>query len=124
MKVAVSAVAGSQDAAMDPRFGRCPYFVFVDSESGAVEAVSNAAVYEGHGAGVQAAQFVVQQGAEAVIAGQFGPNAFQVLNASGVSVYPYAGGTVAEAVAALKAGQLTALSGASGPAHAGGRRRF
>jgi predicted Fe-Mo cluster-binding NifX family protein len=123
MKVAVSAVGGSLDAAVDPRFGRAPYFVIVDSESGAAEAVPNASISEGHGAGVQTAQWVAQQGVEAVIAGSVGPNAFQVLDASGIGVYRSESGTVAEAVAALGAGRLTALTGASGPAHVG-RRGF
>jgi predicted Fe-Mo cluster-binding NifX family protein len=124
MRIVVSAVGSSLDAAVDPRFGRSAYFVFVDSESGAFEAVPNASVSEGHGAGVQAAQFIVQQGAEAVIAGRVGPNAFQVLDAAGIDVYQSQSGTVAEATAALQAGQLTPLTGATGPAHMGGRRGY
>lgn len=122
MKIAVSAVSDHRDAGTDPRFGRCAYFVFVDSETGEVESVPNPSLSSGHGAGVAAAQFIVQHGTEAVIAGNVGPNAFQVLDASGVKVYPFDRGTVMEAVAALQAGELAALNGPSGAAHAGMRR--
>ena len=124
MKIAVSAEGSSLDAPVDPRFGRAAYFILVDSESGEVEALLNASASEGHGAGVQAAQFVVQQGVEAIIAGRIGPNAFQVIDASGIDVYTSQSGTVAENVAAFGAGQLSAQNGASGPAHAGRRRGY
>jgi len=34
MKICVSAFSGSLDAEVDSRFGRCAYFVIVDSETG------------------------------------------------------------------------------------------
>jgi predicted Fe-Mo cluster-binding NifX family protein len=122
MKIAVSAEGSNLEAQVDPRFGRSAYFVVVDSESGEVEAVPNAGALAGHGAGVQAAQFVVQQGIAVIIAGRIGPNAFEVLDASGIGVYQSQGGTVAETIAAFSAGELSAQNSASGPAHAGMRR--
>lgn len=123
MKVAVSASGEGAGAPVDQRFGRCAYFVFVDSETGETASRANDAVAAGHGAGVQAAQSVVQQGAEAVISGRVGPNAYQVLSAAGVAVYQSSGQTVASAVEALKAGELVEVTGPTGPAHAGSRRR-
>ena len=76
----------------------------------------------GGGAGIQAAQYVIGQGVQSVVTGNVGPNAFGVFRAAGVPVYLFRSGTVRQAVEAHKSGQLTAASGASGPAHAGMRR--
>jgi len=124
MKVAVSSSGREAASPVDPRFGRCPYFVFADTELGTFEAVANEAVSSGHGAGVQAAQSLVQAGAEAVVSQRFGPNAYQVVAAAGLGAYECGPMTVAEAVEAFKAGTLTAVSGPTGPAHAGSRGRF
>lgn len=43
MKVCVSAVAGGLDAQVDLRFGRCLYFVCVDSETMKFEGIPNTA---------------------------------------------------------------------------------
>ncbi|MEA2090316.1 MAG: NifB/NifX family molybdenum-iron cluster-binding protein, partial [Thermoproteota archaeon] len=58
MKICVSAVAGDLDAQVDPRFGRCPYFVVVDSETMRFEVVPNVASRAMGGAGIQAAQII------------------------------------------------------------------
>lgn len=110
MKVLVSSTGDSLEAKVSPIFGRCPYFVLVDSDTMQAQALSNAAMSASGGAGVQASQFVVQQGAEVVLSGNLGPNAMQVLQAAGIEFYPVNGGTVREAVEALKAGQLQAYT--------------
>jgi len=83
------------------------------------ESVDNPAMNATGGAGIQAAQFVVERGAQATISGNMGPNAFNVLHSAGVPIYLFDGGTVRQAVEAYRAGQLTTAGGASGPAHAG-----
>ncbi len=119
MKVVVSAQAESLDAAASPVFGRCPAFVFVDTETFAFEAVANPAMSQSGGAGIQAAQFVVNQGAQAVLTGNLGPNAFDVLQAAGVPGYRAIEGTVRQVVEAFNAGRLQPMSGASVQDHAG-----
>ena len=121
MKVVISANGADLDASASPVFGRCPVFVFVDVETMAFEAVENPALAAPGGAGIQAAQFVTERGAKAVITGNVGPNAFGVFDAAGVPVYQFAGGTVREAVEAHRNGQLAAAGGASARAHAGMR---
>jgi len=113
MRIAVSASEGSIDAAMDPRFGRCAYFVIVDSETMEFEAVENTAAQTGSGAGIQAAQLVGNSGAEAVVAGNYGPNSYGALSAAGISLYQFAGGTVRQAVEALINGQLQQVGDAT-----------
>jgi len=119
MKAVVSAQGDSLDAASSPVFGRCPYFVFVDTETMEAEVTPNPAMSQGGGAGIQAAQFVVNQGATVVLTGNLGPNAYDVLNAAGVPGLLVHGGTVRQAVEAYKAGQLQSMAGANVRAHAG-----
>jgi predicted Fe-Mo cluster-binding NifX family protein len=109
---------------LDPRFGRCSYFIFVDTETDTLDAVVNQAVSSGHGAGIQAAQSVTEAGAEAVISRRGGPNAFQVLAAAGLPIYESVAASVEEAVAALIPGKLTAVGAPKGPSHAGSRDGF
>lgn len=106
MKIAVSAEGAGLEARTSTIFGRCPYMVFVDTDTWACESLPNAAQGASGGAGVQAAQGVVERGAQAVITGNVGPNAFEVLRAAGVRVYPFDGGTVRDAVEAFRGGSL------------------
>lgn len=119
MKVVVSGNGNDLEAPFVPVFGRCPVFVFVDTDTLTCEALPNPAVAASGGAGIQAAQEVVSRGVQAVITGNVGPNAYQVLAAAKVPVFIFAGDTVGEAVKAYQAGQLQSASSATGPAHAG-----
>jgi predicted Fe-Mo cluster-binding NifX family protein len=119
MKVVVSAQGKSLDALASPVFGRCPTYLFVDTETLKFEAVANPAMNQPGGAGIEAAQFVVNQGAQAVLTGNLGPNAFDVLQAAGVPGYLVGGGTVRQAVEAHQAGQLRPMAGANVSSHAG-----
>ena len=119
MKVAVTANGEGLEAPFMPFFGRCPVFVFVDTETMACEWCVNPAMEAAGGAGIQAAQLVVDQGAAAVISGHIGPNAYQVLARAGVAVHTFGGGSVQQAVDAYKQGQLQPVTTPTGPAHAG-----
>jgi predicted Fe-Mo cluster-binding NifX family protein len=121
MKIAVSSQGDTLDSPASPVFGRCPTYLFVEPETMEFEAVPNPAMSQGGGAGIQAAQFVVNQGANAVLSGNLGPNAFDVLQAAGVPGYLVAGGTVRQAVEAYKAGQLQPMGGPNVRAHSGMR---
>ena len=119
MKIVVTANGSDLDTPASPIFGRCPTFILADTETMQFEAVANPAVSSGSGAGVRAAQFVVEQGAEAVVTGNVGPNAFEVFQAAGIPVYLFRDGTVRHAVETYKTGQLPCVSGATVSAHTG-----
>jgi predicted Fe-Mo cluster-binding NifX family protein len=122
MKLIVTATAPDIDAAVDPRFGRGAYFIEIDTETGQWHAHENQAVNASGGAGSQAAQAVVRQGAGAVVSGDFGPNAHLVLAAADVRMYLLGTSkTPREAAAALAAGSLPEVSGPTSPGHHGGR---
>jgi predicted Fe-Mo cluster-binding NifX family protein len=107
MKVAISSLGRDLESPVDPRFGRCPYFVIVDVETLAYEAISNSAVGTPHGAGIQAAQLIVSKGARAVLTGNIGPKAFSALSATGVEVLTGASGTVKDTLERFKRGELS-----------------
>jgi predicted Fe-Mo cluster-binding NifX family protein len=111
VKVCVSAIAGSLEAQVDSRFGRCQYFVFVDSETLAFEVERNTAAGATGGAGIQAAQIVANHGVQLVLTGNVGPNAYQALSAAGIKIVTGATGTVREAVVTNK----NTYRSASGP---------
>jgi len=119
MKVAISSTGKDLDSQIDPRFGRCQYFIFVDPETMEFEASENEGLMASGGAGVQAAQLIVQKGAGSLITGNLGPNAASALSASGIKVHLVSGGTVREVTEAFKAGKLQEASGATVPPHFG-----
>jgi predicted Fe-Mo cluster-binding NifX family protein len=124
MKILVTAAGTELDAATSPVFGRCPTYIVVDTDTMNLRAIPNPAVAAGGGAGIQAAQFVVEQGVQAVISGNLGPNAYDVLHAAQIPAYTFGGGTVRQAVEAFQAGSLSAVSGATVASHTGlGRRQ-
>jgi predicted Fe-Mo cluster-binding NifX family protein len=105
---------------MDPRFGRCEYFLFVDPQSLALEASENPNIGASGGAGIQSAQFVANKGVEAIITGQVGPNAFTILQAAGMKILVGASGKVRDVLEKFKKGQLASYAqGPTARAHAG-----
>lgn len=109
MKICVSATASDLDAQLDPRFGRCNYFLIIESETMRFEAVPNAALDTMGGAGIQAAQAIADQGVKTVITGNVGPNAFDALSAGGIKVMTAASGSVREIVGKFKIGALPTI---------------
>jgi predicted Fe-Mo cluster-binding NifX family protein len=91
MLIAFSAAGkGGLKANVDPRFGRAPRFVVVDTESGeAVDEFDNPAVNADHGAGPQAAALVAEHGARGVVSGDFGPKAQAALEGLGLGMWKF-----------------------------------
>jgi predicted Fe-Mo cluster-binding NifX family protein len=89
MKIVLTTTQPDLDADLDRRFGRCAYLLVVDPHSLEWQAKPNAGSGAAGGAGVQTAQFVSAQQAQAVISGDFGPNAFEALQAAGVDMYQF-----------------------------------
>jgi len=106
MKIAVSATGPSLDAEVDPRFGRCQYFIIVDPETMQFEAVENSSAMASGGAGISAAQMITGTGVEAVLTGNCGPNAYQVLSPAGIKVVTGVSGRVKDAIQSYKSGKL------------------
>lgn len=120
MKLVLSLASPELDAPVDPRFGRGAYLVIVDTETMQAEGLSNAGVHASGGAGVQAAQMVAERKVEAVISGDFGPNAFNALQAAGIRMYIFGASTTGrQAVERFLAGELEEVGGPTQRGHHG-----
>lgn len=106
MKIAISATGSSLDSEVDPRFGRCQYFIVVDPKTMEFEALENSSAMAAGGAGISTAQMIANKGVQVVLTGNCGPNAYQTLSAAGVQVITGVTGRIREAVEAYKTGRL------------------
>jgi predicted Fe-Mo cluster-binding NifX family protein len=123
MKIAITSKGDSLNSEMDPRFGRCAYFVILDTDGESVlKAIPNDAATAGGGAGIQAAQSVIDEDVEAVISGNFGPRAFDALYSGGIKIYTVKAETVKEALDSFNQGNVELIKTASAAAHAGLKR--
>ncbi len=119
MKIAISATGSDLDAQVDPRFGRCRYFVIVDLETTKFEALENSSAMGSGGVGISAAQMIAGKGVEAVITGNCGPNAHQALSAAGIKVITGVTSNIRDAIEDYKLGKVQASSQPNGSAHSG-----
>jgi len=119
MKIAVSSSGRDLDSQVDPRFGRCAYFVIVETDDMSFEAFDNENIALGGGAGIQSAQFVGSKGAKAVITGNCGPNAVQTLSVSRIDVFVGNSGTVREVIEKYTRGEIKSSSTANVTDHHG-----
>jgi predicted Fe-Mo cluster-binding NifX family protein len=106
MKIAVTSTGPTLDNPVDPRFGRCAYFVIVETNDMSFEAFDNESIALGGGAGIQSAQFVASQKIDAVITGNCGPKALQTLSAAKIQIFAGQSGTVREVVERYKKGDI------------------
>ena len=119
MKIIVTASEPTLDSPVDPRFGRSPFLILVDTDTMEFEAIENPNISAPGGAGIQSAQLVANKGAQALLTGSCGPNAYQTLEAAGVEVFIGVSGTVKEAAQKYKEGRLQSTSEPNVSAHYG-----
>jgi len=126
MKIVVTAQGADLDSLTSPVFGRSPFMVVVETDTMSATGMPNPSASAGGGAGIQAAQWVVDEGARAVLSLNVGPNAFAVLSQAGIPVYRIEGGTVREVAQAFADGRLQQLQVPNVTSHSGlaGRGRL
>ncbi len=118
MKVAITSQGTDLDASVDQRFGRAAHILVVDPETLEFEVLDNSEnVNAFKGAGISAAVMVKDKGADVLITGYCGPNAFKTLQAGHVKVSNDAKGTVRETVSAYAAGKCQLVEGANVDGH-------
>lgn len=121
MKILITTTAPDIGASVEPRFGRAASFLVVDTETGAWQALENPALRSSGGAGIQAAQVASSNGCEAVISGEFGPNAFDALDAADIKMYQFGSAdSVEEILRRFQAGQLQQVGQPTSPGFHGG----
>jgi predicted Fe-Mo cluster-binding NifX family protein len=118
MKIAVSAAGNIMESQMDQRFGRAASFIIVETKTMEYEAIENTGAAASGGAGISAAQLVADKGAEALITGNVGPNAMNVLKAAKIEIYKGNSSTVKENIELFNKGALERIS-TTVPSHFG-----
>ena len=119
MKIAISATGPTLDAEVDPRFGRCQYFLIIDPDTMEFEAIDNTNKMASGGAGIASAQAVASKGVQVVLTGNCGPNASQTLSGAGVQVVTGVSGKIRDVVEGYKSGRYKTSSGPNVSAHFG-----
>lgn len=119
MKIAISATGPSLDAEVDPRFGRCQYFLIVDPDTMEFEAIDNTNKMASGGAGIASAQAVASKGVQTVLTGDCGPNAYRALEAAGIQIVTGVSGNIRKAIEGYKSNEFKTTSKPSVDAHSG-----
>lgn len=118
MKIAVTSKGDTLDAELDPRFGRAAYILIVDTETLEFEAIDNNENKNSFkGAGIQASVMIADAGAEVLLTGFCGPNAFTTLEKAEVKVVDEQEGRVIDAVQKFKQGNVVYADGANKDGH-------
>ncbi|HBL84524.1 MAG: dinitrogenase iron-molybdenum cofactor biosynthesis protein [Clostridiales bacterium GWF2_38_85] len=110
MIVCITSSGKTTDGILDPRFGRCAYFAICDLETGGIEILENEAGASGGGAGISSGQLMVEKSIEAVITGNVGPNAMNVLSAAKIAIYRGEPLSVNENIGKFKNGELAKIN--------------
>jgi len=105
MKVAVTSSGPGADAMMDDRLGRCPFFVIMDTSSGAVESFQNPAADASSGAGTKAMQALLDKSVEVIITGRIGPHAQAMLDETELKAVTGKSGAVGQVLKEYLAGR-------------------
>jgi predicted Fe-Mo cluster-binding NifX family protein len=119
MKIAVTSTGPTLDDNVEARFGRCPYFLIIDTDTMQLETIENPNIALGGGAGIQSAQLMSEKGVTTVLTGNCGPNAFNVFGQAGIQVIVGVNGIVRNAVEQFKTGALSSASGPNVASHFG-----
>jgi predicted Fe-Mo cluster-binding NifX family protein len=104
MKIAVTATGSSLDSEVDPRFGRCSWFLIVETDNMSFESMQNENANLANGAGIQSVSAVVSKGVSAVLTGKCGPKASQAFSATDIAVHTDFTGPVRQAVEQFMSG--------------------
>ena len=118
MKVIIRATGKDLESDIDIRFGRCKYFLMVDTETNETKAIENTAQAQAGGAGITAAQIVANEKPDAIITANLGPRAFQVFQQLKIKIYQ-AQGKIKQALEDLKNNKLKEITSETGPQHQG-----
>lgn len=119
MKIAICSQSNDAQATVDSRFGRAGYFAIYDDAEKKWEFIPNTQnLQAAQGAGIQAAQAVIDAEINILLASNVGPKAMAALQANGIPVFQTAAGqTLEQALADYTAGKLKQIQEANVEGH-------
>ena len=118
-KICITSQGDNLDSGVDPRFGRCQYFIIANAETLEFEAIRNPNLDAMGGAGIQSGQLIINKDVKVVLTGNVGPNAFQTLKAAGIEVITGLSGSIKEIIEKYNKGELKSNQGPSVDSHFG-----
>ncbi|MBB5337488.1 NifB/NifX family molybdenum-iron cluster-binding protein [Pectinatus brassicae] len=119
MKIAIPAEDKNIESNVSQTFGRTNYFIIYDMEAKQMETLDNSAIASQGGAGIKAAQLVLDNGVQVLIAPQCGQNAADVLAEGDIKIYASIEGTVKANIDAYTAGKLVIMNDIHAGYHGG-----
>jgi len=110
MRIAIASKGRELSSQVEPRFGRAQYIIIHDTGSPEPEVLDNQEISQlTGGAGVKAAESVVDKRVDYVISQNFGPKALQVFKVANIKAAVISGVTVAQAIELAKRRQLNII---------------
>ncbi|MGC7871244.1 NifB/NifX family molybdenum-iron cluster-binding protein [Desulfosporosinus sp. SYSU MS00001] len=109
MKVAIPVNDKSMEASVSESFGRTPYYLIYDTDSKESVFLDNSAIASQGGAGIKAAQIVVDHGVNALITPRCGENAAEIIQAANIKLFKTINDSIKDNLAALIEGKLAIL---------------
>jgi len=100
--ICITATADNLDSQVDPRFGRCRYFIIVNPDTLEFEAIRNPNFETASGAGIKSAQFIIDKDIKTILTGDIGPNALEVLREAGIQVITGISGRIEDVIREYK----------------------
>ena len=109
MKIAMPVDEKTMDSNLCVSFGRTPYFLIYDTETKESIFIDNSAAASQGGAGIKAAQAVVDSQVGALITPRCGENAAEVFNAAKIKIYKMMNSSIKDNIAAFEEEKLSLL---------------
>lgn len=110
MKIAIPVWEKSMNCNICESFGRTPYFLIYDMDTEKSEFIDNSAVASQGGAGIKAAQTIVDNKVNALLTMRCGKNAAEVFNAGNVKIYKVINNSIKDNIQAMKQEKLPILN--------------
>lgn len=118
MKIAISSQGPLPEDPFEKRFGRAPFFVIHDTETGSISSINNHQNLNAlQGAGIQSAQNILNENVQMLITGHCGPKAWQILSSAEIKVYCTEASSVKDALGLYLENKLKALDNANVESH-------
>jgi predicted Fe-Mo cluster-binding NifX family protein len=126
MKICFTAEDKTLTSPIDPRFGRCQFLLFIDSENEKIiKIIDNTQIATWRGAGIATAQKIANENTQVVITGNIGPNAFTALQSADIEIITDVSNlTVKQALKKFKTNEFEKTKKPSVIGHFGQDKRF